>query len=424
MPNPSTNAKQNQQTHALRELLRIVVSGNAFYQPILRQAGLSEIDALTVEDFIDRMPLTTKQQLVDDQQAYPPYGSNLSQPIEHYTRFCQTSGTTGKPLRVIDTADSWQSLLDVWRLVFEQAGCKPGDRVLFAFSFGPFLGFWTAYEAGAQMGLMCLPAGGMSSSARLAMIQDNAVTTVCCTPTYAMHLAQVAAQEGIDLSKTSVERLIVAGEPGGSLTAVRERIESAWGAKLYDHHGMTEVGPVTYQDNAPGSPPGCLRIAADAFLVEVIDPQTTQHVEPGTEGELVLTTLKRTAWPLLRYRTGDLVKKDSEDPMRLVGGILGRIDDMVLIRGVNVYPSAVDAVVRRFDEVTEYEVLLEQAGAMRELSLRIEPSQACRDAKGLCSRVGEALRDALSLRVKVEVAEPGTLPKFEMKAKRWREVTS
>ncbi|MFK7788806.1 MAG: phenylacetate--CoA ligase family protein, partial [Phycisphaeraceae bacterium] len=278
MPSTPPNTTKEQQSHALRELLRIVSAGNAFYQPILREAGLDDVAALALHDFIHRMPLTTKQQLVDDQDAHPPYGRNVSEPLNNYSRFCQTSGTTGIPLRVIDTADSWQSLLNVWRLVFEQAGCKPGDRVLFAFSFGPFLGFWTAYEAGAQMGLMCLPAGGMSSSARLAMIADNAVDTVCCTPTYAMHLEQVAKQEGIDLAGSSVERLIVAGEPGGSLPAVRDRIESAWGATLYDHHGMTEVGPVTYQDN---DAPGCLRVASDSFLVEVIDPVTTQPLAPG-----------------------------------------------------------------------------------------------------------------------------------------------
>ena len=424
MPNKSDNTNGDEQDVALRELLRVVASGNAFYQPIIEQASLGDLNQLTVEQFIQRMPLTTKQQLVEDQLAHPPYGSNLSYPLDQYTRFCQTSGTTGKPLRIIDTPESWQSMLDIWRLVFEHGGCKPGDRVLFAFSFGPFLGFWTAYEAAAQMGLMCLPAGGTSTSARLAMLADNAVTTVCCTPTYALHLAEAAKQEGIDLPASTVQRLIVAGEPGGSIPAVRERIESAWGAKLYDHHGMTEVGPVTYQDNTPGSPSVCLRIADGAFLVEVIDPQTTQPVDPGNEGELVLTTLKRTACPLLRYRTGDLVRQDPDDPMRLIGGILGRIDDMRLIRGVNVYPSAVDAVVRRFDEVAEYEVIIEQTNAMRELSLRIEPSVDCGDVDSLCKRVGDALRDALSLRVPVVAVESGTLPTFEMKAKRWREVQS
>lgn len=421
MPNESANTTEGEQAKALRELLRQALAGNAFYQPILRAAGLDDVDQLTVEQFIERMPLTTKQQLVDDQHAHPPYGSNLSYPLDHYSRFCQTSGTTGKPLRIIDTPESWQSMLDIWQLVFEHAGCTPGDRVLFAFSFGPFLGFWTAYEAAAQLGLMCLPAGGMSTSARLAMLADNAVDTACCTPTYAMHLAQVAQQEGIDLANSTVQRLIVAGEPGGSIPAVRQRIESAWGAKLYDHHGMTEVGPVTYQDN---DHPGALRIAAGAFLVEVIDPQTCRPVEPGSEGELVLTTLMRSACPLLRYRTGDLVKQDPADPLRLIGGILGRIDDMRLIRGVNIYPSAVDAVVRGFDEVAEYEVLVEQSGAMRELSLRIEPKANCDDAQALCKRVGEALRDALSLRVPVNAVASRTLPTFEMKAKRWREVTT
>ena len=405
---------------SLRSLLRVVMAGNAYYRPILRAAGLDAVDEVTVERFQRDMPLTTKDQLAEDQLTHPPYGSNLSFPLEHYTRFCQTSGTTGRPMRVIDTAESWQALLEVWRIVFEQAGCQRGDRVLFAFSFGPFLGFWTAFEAATQMGMLCLPAGGMSTSARLALLRDNQATTVCCTPTYALHLAETAACEGIDLADSSVERLIVAGEPGGSIPAVRQRIESAWGAKLFDHHGMTEVGPVTYQDNAM---PGSLRIAPGCFLTEVIDPQSGEPLPAGTQGELVLTTLRRAAWPLLRYRTGDLVQQDPQDHERLVGGILGRIDDMRLVRGVNVYPSAVDAIVRRFDAVVEYEVQVKHTGAMCELSLTIEPTPDCADTDALCRRVGVALRDALSLRVPVHAAGPGELPRYELKAKRWREAS-
>ena len=414
------NTKPDPQSDALRALLRVVLSGNAFYQPILQSSGLTDVDAVTLEAYSKRLPLTTKAMLVEDQLAHPPYGTNLSFPIEQYTRFCQTSGTTGRPMRVIDTPESWQAMLDIWRQVFEHAGCSAGDRVLFAFSFGPFLGFWTAYEAAAQLGLMCLPGGGMSSSARLQMMRDNAVTTVCCTPTYALHLAQVGQQEGIDLAGSSVKRLIVAGEPGGSVPAVRERIESAWGATLYDHHGMTEVGPVTYQDRERA---GCLRIAPGAFIAEVIDPVSGETLAPGERGELVLTTLKRTAWPLLRYRTGDLVQQDAKDADLLIGGVLGRVDDMRLVRGVNVYPSAVDAIVRQFAQVAEYEVVVQRLGAMCELSMLIEPASDCADEVGLCGRVSDALRDALSLRVPVSAARPGALKRYEMKAKRWREVT-
>ncbi|MFN3169031.1 MAG: phenylacetate--CoA ligase family protein [Phycisphaeraceae bacterium] len=409
------------QTATLRALLRDVFAGNAFYRPILESAGLGDVDSITLDHFTRRVPLTTKAQLVEDQQAHPPYGTNLSFPIERYTRFCQTSGTTGRPMRVIDTPESWQGLLDVWKQVFEHAGCVPGDRVLFAFSFGPFLGFWTAYDAAAQLGLMCLPGGGLSSSARLQMIADNAVTTVCCTPTYAMHLAEVAMKDGFDLPGSTVKRLIVAGEPGGSVPAVRDRIASAWGAQLYDHHGMTEVGPVTYQDNERE---GCLRIASGAFIAEVVDPQTGEPMKPGERGELVLTTLKRAAWPLLRYRTGDLVQQDRDEPSLLVGGVLGRVDDMRLVRGVNVYPSAVDAIVRRFDGVAEYQVVVHNDAAMSELTMTIEPAAGCGDVDSLCKRVAGALRDALSLRVAVSAARPGALPRYELKATRWREVSA
>lgn len=419
MQNPAYNSTPRDHEQALRDLLREVAGGNAMYQPLLREAGLDDADNVSLERFLRDMPLTTKQQLVDDQNAHPPYGRNLTYPIDRYTRFCQTSGTTGKPMRVIDTAESWQSLLDVWHRVFTAAGCRAGERILFPFSFGPFLGFWTAYESATQLGMMCLPGGGLGSVARLQLALDNRVGTVCCTPTYAMHLAEVAEREGIDLVGSSVARLIVAGEPGGSIPSVRERIASAWGARVFDHHGMTEVGPVTYQTE---DDPDSLRVDERAFLVETIDPKTTKTIAPGQEGELVLTTLRRTAWPLLRYRTGDLVRQDPENPMRLIGGILGRADDMRLVRGVNVYPSAIDAVVRRFDQVAEYEVTLRTTEAMAEISLTIEPSERCDDPDALTRRVGAALHDALSLRVPVLLARHGTLARYEMKARRWREV--
>ena len=199
------------------------------------------------------MPLTRKEDIVADQQAEPPYGSNLSFPIAAYNRFSQTSGTSGVPLRWLDTPESWQWMLDNWKQVLAAAEVKPGDAIYFAFSFGPFLGFWTAFEAACQIGCRCLPGGGLSSLARLQAMRDNAVQVLCCTPTYALHLGQLAAENGFDYSDSAVRKIIVAGEPGGSVPATRERIEKAWPvAKVCDHHGMTEVGPVTYQ--CPGRP--------------------------------------------------------------------------------------------------------------------------------------------------------------------------
>lgn len=403
------------QLEALNTLLS-KLAANPFYAPLLRDAGLTSPVA-SLDDFASRMPLTTKQQLVDDQLAHPPFGTNRTHALERYTRFCQTSGTAGSPMIWLDTNDSWQVMLDCWKRVYGAAGCDERDRVFFAFSFGPFLGFWTAFEAATQLGYLCIPGGGMSSAARLRIMRQAGATTLCCTPTYALRLAEVARQEGIDLSQSSVRRIIVAGEPGGSIPATRRRIEAGWPtARVFDHHGMTEVGPVTHELS---DRPGVLRIMTDAYLAEVIDPRKLTPVRPGEQGELVLTTLKRDACPLLRYRTGDLVQQDASDPALLVGGILGRTDDMVLVRGVNVYPAAVERIVRAYDDVAEYRATLRRTGDLAELALEVEPTGACGDGDGLCDRIAGELRDAFALRVPVALAPADGLPRFEMKAKRW-----
>ena len=229
----------------LQQLLAAVVPANSFYTNKLLESGVGD-GIGSVSDYVSRTPFTVKQELVDDQLQYPPYGTNLTYPVEEYTRQWQTSGTSGSPMRWLDTPESLSWMLDSWETVYRSADVTVEDRVFFAFSFGPFLGFWTAFEAAGRIGCLCLPGGGMSSLARVRAILDSQMTVICCTPTYAIRLAEVASAEGIDLSKSRVRRIIVAGEPGGGIPATRSRIESLWpGAKLVDHHGMTEIGPAS-----------------------------------------------------------------------------------------------------------------------------------------------------------------------------------
>lgn len=408
----------------LRELLRAILPMNRFYfqklGPLQETVPPENLDAFTRS-----IPFTSKAEIVEDQSAHPPFGTNLTYPIQHYTRFHQTSGTTGQPLRWLDTPSSWQALLDGWIEVLHAARVRPADRALFAFSFGPFIGFWMAFEAAAQMGCLCLPAGGLTSAARLRMVFENHVSILCCTPTYAARLAEVAAEEKIDLSHSPVRLIIVAGEPGGSIPAVRSRLEQFWPrATIFDHHGMTEVGPVSYQ--CP-TQPGRLHVIESAFLTEVIDPTTTRPAAPGETGELVLTTLTRIASPLLRYRTGDLVKPlPRETPcscgrtdLALDGGILGRTDDMLIIRGVNIHPTAVEAVLHEFPEIAEYQAIIGTAHHLDELQLRIEPIPDCADPGQIVHNLRRALQNAFALRIPVTHVPPRTLPRFEMKARRW-----
>jgi phenylacetate-CoA ligase len=414
----SRAALARRQRQRLGALVASVSGRNAFYT-----AKLAGIDAAAVERAgIAALPFTTKAELVADQDAHAPWGTARSEPLEAYTRYHQTSSTTGRPLRWLDTNASWQWALDCWKSVFAGARVAPGDRVLFAFSFGPFLGFWTAFEAGCQIGAHCVPGGGMSSHQRLALIDAVAPAVLCCTPTYALRLAEVAESDAArrPLAASGVRTIIVAGESGGSLPAVRARIERAWGARVIDHYGLTEVGPVAFED---WDRPGGLYVNEAEFIAEVLDPEGAP-VADGELGELVLTNLGRLASPVIRYRTGDVVRGRSgpcaAGPayLWLEGGIVARADDMVTIRGVNVYPTAVEAVVRADHDVVEFRATVRRERAMRQLTVEIE-ARAGADAEAVARALALSLKEALGLTVTVRPVAAGSLPRFEMKARRF-----
>jgi len=409
------------QGRKLGELLVQIQGRNPFYTHKLEAAGLRAGELRFPRDLAE-LPFTTKAELTNDQAANPPWGTALTEPLALYTRYCQTSSTTGKPLRWIDTNESWQWLLECWKAVYRAARVAPGDRAFFPFSFGPFLGFWAAFDAGSQVGVHCVPGGGMSSPLRLSLIESLAVDVVCCTPTYALHLLEVAASEGVRLRESRVRVLIVAGEPGGSIPATRARIEQGWGARVIDHHGLTEVGPLSFEC---WEAPGFLHLNESRFLCEVLDPATHRPVPDGTRGELVVTSLGRSASPVLRYRTGDVVVRRSEPCgcgrtwARLEGGIQARADDMVNVRGVNVYPAAIEAVVRGFPGIVEFRSTVSRSHEMRSLALEIEPLPGVEGGEALAAAVGKRLREALGLTVPVRAVAPWTLPRFEMKARRF-----
>ena len=429
---PSRAAIEASQVEQLRSLLAELFPGNRFYSRKLGAAGIT-FDVASLDDFSARFPFTTKTELAEDQRAEPPFGTNLTYPLDRYTRCHQTSGTTDAPLRWLDTPESWDWMLESWTKILRVASLRPADRVYFAFSFGPFIGFWMAFEAAARLGCLCVPGGGLSSAARVRAIVDNGITVLCCTPTYAIRLAEVAAEEGIDLGTARVRTLIVAGEPGGSIPAVRARLAGLWpGARVFDHHGMTEVGPVTYECPAR---PGVLHVIETAYFAEIVEPASgkpltleqsagSTGILPAT-GELVLTTLGRMGSPLLRYRTGDLVRPNSQRcscgryELALEGGVLGRTDDMVVVRGVNVYPSAVEDIVRSCPGVAEYQVEISTRQTLPEMSLQVEPTRDCVEVSALVRRLQRSFETALALRVPIQLVPMGTLPRFEMKGRRW-----
>lgn len=409
------------QSRRLVELLRTIIPRNRFWNTKFSGAGV-DVAAIRGIGDLSRLPLTTKQELVDNQTAQPPYGSNLTYPSTRYRRLHQTSGTTGRPLRWMDTRESWDWIMECWRQIYVLVGLRPEDRLFFPFSFGPFIGFWAAFEGACRMDNFCIAGGGMSTSIRLQAMIENEATVVCCTPTYAMRMTEVAAEQGIDLQETSVRLLLVAGEPGGGIPATRQRIEQAWDARVIDHWGMTEIASLGIESE---DRPGGLYLLETECIAEILHPETLQPVPCGETGELVITNLGRLGSPLIRYRTRDLVRASaSPDPtgrklLWLEGGILGRSDDMVIVRGNNVFPSSIEAVVREIAEVAEFRIDVKTVRAMQELCVTIEPiAAAAATVDTLLHRVQAALQQRLGFSCDVRAAEPGQLPRFELKGRR------
>lgn len=413
---------EDQQWAKLSAGLDAIFESNRFYSHKFSQVGLRREHLKSIAD-VPLLPFTTKAELLADQTANPPYGSNLTFPLNRYVRLHQTSGTTtGQRLRWLDTPESWSWILDCWDLIYTATGVGPQDRLFFPFSFGPFLGFWAGFDGASRRGHFVLPGGGMSTSARLDAIAANSITIVLCTPTYALRMAEVAAAEGFPLARSTVRALILAGEPGASIPAVRERIEESWGARVFDHSGMTEIGSlgIEFEEH-----PGKLFLLESETIAEFLDPESGQPVEQGQVGELVLTNLGRWGSPLIRYRTGDLVRwGDGLAPKgfsfrHLDGGIVGRADDMLWIKGNNVYPSAVEGVLREFAQITEFEIYAIGSNASARLMLKIELHPDSFDDPPLRTRIDKAFQDRLSFRPQIEWVPPDTLPRYEMKARRF-----
>ncbi|TMB46724.1 MAG: phenylacetate--CoA ligase [Chloroflexi bacterium] len=365
-------------------------------------------------DDFERLPLTRKSELLADQEAHPPYGTNLTYPMERYVRLHQTSGSSGdRPLRWLDTADSWDWWLRIWAdHVYGAAGVDAGDRIFFAFSFGPFIGFWSAFGGAQRLGALCVSGGGMTSEQRLRTMLELQATALLCTPTYALRLAEIAKDLGLDLPGSEIKVTIHAGEPGASIPATRAAIESAYSAPCFDHTGMTELGPTGVSCSQRDG----IHVIESEFIFEVID----QNGLAASEGELVATNLGRWGMPLIRYRTGDRVHV-SRTPcscgspfMKLLGGIRGRVDDMFTVRGVNLYPSQVEDIVRRHPQVVEFVIEHRRVRQMDEVSLLVEMD----GEDSSTERLEADLRQALGVRLGCRMVERGTLPRSEVKSRR------
>lgn len=395
------------QLQRLNAMLAEILPQNRFYAEKLGNLRLP-LESL---DQLAGLPFTGKDEL---ERSPDEFAANLTYPVDAYSHCHRTSATHGRPLLVLDTADDWSWWIDTWQYVLDVADLGPADRGLMAFSYGPYIGFWTAHDAALARGALVIPGGGLRTPARLDFLRGTRATALFCTPSYALHLAEVAAETNFEIAALPVRCVIVAGEPGGSVPATRQRIEAAWNARVIDHAGATEVGPWGYADREGRG----LHVVESEFIAEFLAVETGSPAGERGLSELVLTSLGRYGCPVIRYRTGDLVRpgweaQGSNNFVFLEGGVLGRADDMVVIRGVNIFPSSVEQIVRSFPEVVEYRLTAEKAGELEALTVEIE------DRLDKPERVARELHLRLGLQVEVRTVPWGSLPRFEGKGQRF-----
>lgn len=414
------------QHRKLKRLCEWAYARSPFHRRRWEKIGFRPDHLRTVAD-IQRIPFMSREEWMDAQAEAPPFGSLPTVPLDLAIRYHTTSGTTGRtPLRVLDSAKDWQWIAEMWCYGIWGCGVRPSDVVLFAFSYGTFIGFWGAHYACEKIGCLVLPSGGGTSEGRVKSILDMGVTTLCSTPTYALRLAQTATEMGVDLARDGkLERVIVSGEAGGSIPAVKRQLESALGAKVSDMAGMTEIGTIMVFECA--NQPGGTHIIEDNFIEETIEHDGDRPLPYGERAERVVTSLGRGFIPLIRYRTKDLVVKIPHSSCACGrtgdiyhGGIQGRWDDMKLVRGTNVYPRAVESIVRECRAVDEFQILLTREGAQDEITVLVELKPGREDHWAeLEGRLCRDLPDAHEgLRFNVRLAESNSLPRFELKAKR------
>jgi phenylacetate-CoA ligase len=427
--NPKIETLERQQLDSLQlaKLRRQVAWAQArspWYKRTLDGFDVSDLRSL---DDLRRLPMLTREEWMNSQFEHPPYGEIPAIGGEGAIRIHTTSGTTGKgPLRAIDSRKDWAWIAEMWAYGIWGCGIRPRDTAYIAFGYGSFIGFWGLHYSMEKIGVLNVPGGAQPTESRVRQIVDFGATVVASTPTYALRLAQEASTLGIDLPGSAVSRLILSGEPAGSIPQTKALIEEQWGAKAYDTAGMTEIGTIMVFECA--RQPGGTHIIEDHVIEEVIDPVSLEPVGYGVRGERVVTSFGRGGIPLLRYRTGDLVSKvpaatcDCGRGFDIYeGGILGRVDDMKIIRGTNVYPRAIEAIVREFPEVDEFQTVITREGVRDEITLRVElkPDWDATRWEPLHEDLHKRLAVAHEgLNFRIERAGEGELPRFELKAKR------
>ncbi len=410
-----------------KRIMTWAYANSKFHRALYDAAGLTPDDIRFFDD-IKRVPKVEKSMMRDIQKKDPyPYGDALCVPLEEVSAFRQTSGTTGQPVYQPDTMQDWDWWAECWASVLWSQGYRPRDRVFIPFGYNIFVAFWAAHYGSEKLGCEVVPGGVLDTQARILKIQELKATAMMATPTYILNMADVAINKlGIDPKELTINKITCAGEPGAGIPSTKKRIEDAWGAKVYDHSGATEIGAWSYE--CEDQPHG-MHVNEAMFLVEIEDIDTGEIIEePAIKGKMIITALDRRAQPCVRFDSKDVIEWDP-DPctcgrtFRLIkGGVLGRSDDITKVKGVLLSPAAIEEVVRSIDGLgNEFEIIVDKQGDIDRIKLKVElmPGVARRRVETVLI---DQLRLKTNLRYRIEYYDYGILPRYEVKAKRFKDL--
>ncbi|MCJ7596725.1 MAG: phenylacetate--CoA ligase family protein [Desulfobacterales bacterium] len=417
------------QLRKFKRIFQWTYDRSKFHRSLYEKAGIRPEDIRTLED-IRHVPTVEKSMMRDIQRKDPfPYGDALCVPLEEVVEFRQTSGTTGQPVYQPDTWQDWEWWAECWSFILWAQGYRPADRIFIPFGYNIFVAFWAGHYAAEKIGAEVVPGGVLDTQARILKIRELECTAMMATPTYVLGMADTAKTKmGIDPASLTINKITCAGEPGASIPTTKARMEEAWGAKVYDHAGATEIGAWSYECTAQA---GGLHVNEALFLVEIQDPETGEYIEePGRRGKMIITALDRMAQPCVRFDSKDIIEWDSEPcpcgrTFRLIkGGVIGRVDDITKVKGVLLSPSAIEEAVRGVEGLgDEFEVVVDKVGDIDRITLKIE---IVKGREGDCKHIEAQLKDQLRLKTNLgyvlEFHDYGTLPRYDVKAKRFKDL--
>ncbi len=432
--NPMLETLERERLQALqlrkfRAIFKWAYENSKFHRSLYNEAGIKPEDIQIFED-IHAVPKVEKSMMRDIQRKAPfPYGDALCVPLEEVTEFRQTSGTTGQPVYQPDTWQDWEWWAECWSYILWAQGYRPADRVFIPFGYNVFVAFWAGHYAAEKLGCEVVPGGVLDTKARILKIQELEATAMMATPTYVLGMADTAQHKmDIDPASLSINKITCAGEPGAGIPSTKKRMEEAWGAKVFDHAGATEIGAWSFE--CADQPHG-MHVNEGLFLVEIEDLETGRIIEePGKRGKMIITALDRQAQPCVRFDSKDVIEWDTEScscgrTFRLIkGGVVGRADDITKVKGVLLAPSAIEEVVRGIDGLgDEFEVVVDKTGDVDRIALKVEIVPGAEDHReDIEAKLVDQLRIKTNLRYELNFHDYETLPRYEVKAKRFKDL--